>query len=640
MLPPILLTVGATRFRLRAFPDRPGTYSYRWIPQTSLNDSRVPDPLAAPLDTTQYVVTIRDSASNCLVIDTINVNVSSATLAYSPTVSSQIFCTGGDSLLLKSNARTGDCERYSTKSITHAPVSFSNPTSIALGDDQIALPAISIGFDFQFYCHLYNKFTLSSNGWLSFDTLIPQSAYSFPRILPDTSQPNNMIAFAWADLNPQPPAGQVTMRYETQGTAPNRRFVLELKNVRNLNAGTNITMQLILYEATGDIEMHNSSIQNGTSSMTQGIENGGGNIGAAIPGRNRGQWDATNEAWHFSYNKGDPYVVDWHTTPVSGSSRVATGDSAKVLPPSTPITYAMVIRDASGCEDTVNVPTIRGSTIDAGPNQVILIGDTVQHNGTYNGPIVSVCNSYAVTQIPYAPLTNSSSTQVRGSCPTANGGGLEDDEISGAINIGFSFKFFCNTYTQVYISSNGWLTFSRTNSSHASPTAVGSTAYPHDMIALAWRDLDPCTGGDVRYFTTGTAPNRKFVLTYSNVRYWDFSSTSTVPRVSTQVILYEGSNYIEIHNDTIQNWSAPAPMEPLTQGIENFFHSPAFSVPGRNNSRWTATRDAWRFRPITNNIKYSWCFDILGDSTIRNPRAKPPLRAGITSKWTMESVSC
>ena len=33
---------------------------------------------------------------------------------------------------------------------------------------------------------------------------------------------------------------------------------------------------------------------------------------------------------------------------------------------------------------------------------------------------------------------------------------LGDDDISGALPIKFNFDFYCNTYTEFYISSNGF----------------------------------------------------------------------------------------------------------------------------------------------------------------------------------------
>ena len=281
--------------------------------------------------------------------------------------------------------------------------------------------------------------------------------------------------------------------------------------------------------------------------MTQGIENKDATKGLAVPGRNAGRWDAQNDAWRFSYDKGDPYIVEWHSMPISSpSSRIAIGDSIKMIPQNNPGRYAMVIKDQmSGCADTVEIDTIHTSHVDAGPNQIIPIGGSTTLNGTYSGLSNPACTTYAVVPIPYSPLSSASTTQVSGL--NCTGGKLGDDEVSNAISIGFNFKFFCNTYSQLYVSSNGWVSFNQTTNSQPISASLPQTGVPNNLISMAWADLNPCGAGDYRYFVTGTAPNRKFVLNMVGVQHWALSSNP--PTIDLQLILYEGSNIIEIHNN-------------------------------------------------------------------------------------------
>ena len=55
--------------------------------------------------------------------------------------------------------------------------------------------------------------------------------------------------------------------------------------------------------------------------------------------------------------------------------------------------------------------------------------------------------------------------------------GLGDDEISGALSIGFGFDFYGETYNDFYISSNGFVTFNATSCGNCfaqtMPTAGG-----------------------------------------------------------------------------------------------------------------------------------------------------------------------
>ena len=631
-IPPDQAYCGTKTVQLYATPAAAGTYSYSWTPQGAVTNHQISNPMTSPQDTTEYTVTVQDSVSGCVVVDTVKISVSSATLSYSPTVSATTFCTGGDSICLFGNVEVGDCNLYTAKKITYAPVTMSsNATTRTMGDDQLLLPSVSLGFPFIFYCDTFTNIVISSNGWFAFIGTNPTQTYPTPGTLPNTADPKNMVAYAWSDLDPQPTApGQVKMRTETIGTAPNRKFVLELINVRNAGAGTPVNMQVVLYEGSHDIEFHIGSIQNGSTLMTQGINDKTGQKGLALPGRNTGQWNASNEGWRIAYDKGDPYVVTWHKAPVNNPSSVmGTGDSMCVYPTSNPAVYLMEIGDVAGrCRDTVGLDTVRASSVDAGANQTILIGGTANLNGSYTGPQTSVCTTYAVSQIPYAPLTGSA-TNVPGGALSCVGGTLGDDDVSSAVNIGFSFRFFCNTYTQLYVADNGWVGFNNpgaTPNAHPTPTTLGNSGGPDNFIAVAWSDLVPCAafggGGTVDYFTTGTAPNRKFVLSYKSVDRINFT-TQTAPTVTAQLILYEGSNYIEIHNNSVQNWAGPNPApERTTQGIENIGHSPGYPAPGRNNSTWTATRDAYRWRPITTNVRFSWTGGPLNDSTLGGPHGQ------------------
>jgi hypothetical protein len=67
-----------------------------------------------------------------------------------------------------------------------------------------------------------------------------------------------------------------------------------------------------------------------------------------------------------------------------------------------------------------------------------------------------------------------------------------DDEFSGGIPLGFDFPFFENTYTQVYASTNGFLTFEAYPSqsySYSNNSAIPADFAPNNIIAPFWDDL-------------------------------------------------------------------------------------------------------------------------------------------------------
>lgn len=184
-------------------------------------------------------------------------------------------------------------------------------------------------------------------------------------------------------------------------------------------------------------------------------------------------------------------------------------------------------------------------------------------------------SNYSVASIPYTPYTNTGTTIALG-----------DDQVSALIPIGFTFSFYCNNYTSVAISSNGFITFNGASGSGCcGGQFLPNAADPNNLIAGGWDDLYPPGAGTIRYTTQGTAPNRRFVVNYDNIPF----CCGTTPAVSFQIVIYETTNIIEIYG---ANYSG---ITPGTIGVENIGGTIATTPPGRNSAAWTSTNEAWRF---------------------------------------------
>ncbi len=168
-----------------------------------------------------------------------------------------------------------------------------------------------------------------------------------------------------------------------------------------------------------------------------------------------------------------------------------------------------------------------------------------------------------------------------------------DDALSDAVNIGFSFNFFGNTYSQLFVSSNGNISFSSYTETLYLPTGITDNSNPNNFIALARTDLDPSdTGNDrIEYRVTGASPNRIFILDFKNVDRFNSND-----EITTQLKLFETSNVIEIH--TTQNQATSVTHSTL-QGIENGTGDIGFIVSGRNNTFWTTSNDFVSFTPCS-----------------------------------------
>lgn len=262
--------------------------------------------------------------------------------------------------------------------------------------------------------------------------------------------------------------------------------------------------------------------------------------------------------------------------PAGGLS--STNTSSTTANPSSSTTYAVEVTSAAGCKviDSVNI-AVSNNDLVANPTSSATqycAGQPVTLLANVSG---ASCDNYSALSVAYSPESGNGTLL-----------SLSDDQVTAALPIGFSFDFYCNTYTQFYLSSNGWLSFSSPADPYTTTGPIPSASDPDNIIAFAWDDLDPSSGGTIDYFTTGTAPNRKLVVNFSNVPHYSCGSCL----VTTQVVLEEGTNAIEIHNTRVDNHGASGTM---TQGIENASGSMGQVVTGRNVSTWSVTNDAVRF---------------------------------------------
>jgi gliding motility-associated-like protein len=199
------------------------------------------------------------------------------------------------------------------------------------------------------------------------------------------------------------------------------------------------------------------------------------------------------------------------------------------------------------------------------------------------GPTPNQTTNYSVAPIPYVNQTN-----------TGNQLFMTDDSQQGPFNIGFTFCFFGQTYTQFWVGSNGWISFSPaqpiTFTTQTIPT--GNINVPKNCIMGPWQDWHPGIGGQIRYQTTGVAPCRKLIVSWTNMPM--FSCTNNFG--TFHIVIHESTNYIDSY---IQNKPACLQWQngTATQGIHNALGTIGIAVPGRNSSVWTAVNDAYRWTP-------------------------------------------
>ena len=89
---------------------------------------------------------------------------------------------------------------------------------------------------------------------------------------------------------------------------------------------------------------------------------------------------------------------------------------------------------------------------------------------------------------------------------------LADDEVSGAVALGFDFEFYGIEYSEIYISSNGFLTVLDGQDFAFEGTFLPDTGDPNGVIAGWWTDLNPAEGGSIHVQTLDLAWKSSFRL--------------------------------------------------------------------------------------------------------------------------------
>ncbi len=135
-----------------------------------------------------------------------------------------------------------------------------------------------------------------------------------------------------------------------------------------------------------------------------------------------------------------------------------------------------------------------------------------------------------------------------------------DDRWDGPIDMGFDFKFYENTYSQLYFSTNGLITFGAGASEYLNQN-IPNPSSPNDFIAPFWDDLCVNYGtyntGAIHYLRGGTAPHRYFVVEWRAV-----SRLGETDLLTFEAVLYESGDIL------MQYQTMDGYLDSATVGIE------------------------------------------------------------------------
>ena len=144
-------------------------------------------------------------------------------------------------------------------------------------------------------------------------------------------------------------------------------------------------------------------------------------------------------------------------------------------------------------------------------------------------------------------------TEVTGWTPTGTFDPM-DEGVAGPIPIGFNFKFYGETQSGVYVSSNGFISFENITDNTYTNDGIPTAGMPDNIISPFWDDLDGSGGGTVYYQQTAD----KLIIQYTNWQRYPSTGSLTY-----QVVLQSNNKIYFYYNNMA------ATLNSATVGIEN-----------------------------------------------------------------------
>ncbi len=458
-----------------------------------------------------------------------------------------------------------------------------------------SITSVAMGFNFEFYGTNYNTVYISDNGVVNFTSfsMMPSGNLSIANGTALSGLP--LIAPYWDYLRANL-GGNIY--HELTGSAGSYEFIVEWHQVNaSESTGDGATFQMVLHEATGEIEFRYLDVDfDGTSydfgrSATIGIQGGNGsgleyayNEYASVVA-NGSSISITNDApitmsdltfsitaiddanfesvsEDFSVNLSNPNTTTGVTVSIDGANNSVI---SSILPHSSPewsiIQSSSIAYEGSGIQYTIDLNGLLEYGTDASidislldidtdssdyANLTTAINDAISNytglaEFSFDGTTLTVENNggYYASGV----IGNSSATTISGS-GTPLGLTAYGSELHA--NIGFNFEFYGQTYSEFWVSDRGILNFidnadmSWSNQNLSTGTELNGRA----AIAPFWDDLYPVLSGEIYTQLTGAVGSRQLTIEWHQIHHW---SDRNGNGATFQVILHEGSNNIEFH---------------------------------------------------------------------------------------------
>ncbi|MFN5182777.1 MAG: beta strand repeat-containing protein [Bacteroidota bacterium] len=340
---------------------------------------------------------------------------------------------------------------------------------------------IPIGFNFNFFGTNFSTISAGTNGLLMFGPVpgygtasgqlgqylfnTNPTACTVPgpngTVFPNCNNPGNVIALMAADQyfgSGTAGSASSTMKYWTEGYAPNRVFIIEYSDVDACcgNLATGFTAQARLYETLGIVDIAVANKSN-TNAATIGLQDVSKTIGAVAPGRqNFTTTIVTPETWRFIPPAN--YNTTWTATNTQGSSTIASGTNifTQTLTPSESTNYSIsYTNQTTGCTNTPGSAqvqmTVLPTTPPVGLNSIasaslVCVNANINLSTSYTGSTTGLTfqwqsstdggttwNNIATANTPSTTVTQTVTTQYR--CEIVSCGGTPGYSAPTTVNL-------------------------------------------------------------------------------------------------------------------------------------------------------------------------------------------------------------
>jgi subtilisin family serine protease len=169
-----------------------------------------------------------------------------------------------------------------------------------------------------------------------------------------------------------------------------------------------------------------------------------------------------------------------------------------------------------------------------------------------------------------------------------------DDQNSGSIPIGFPFPFYGNVFSDVRVTTNGWLSFTSSATTFTNqPLPSSGSGVPENLLAVYWDDLHFRGTVRARYHNDGS----RFIVQYTDVDRFSTSDLPSPAHLTFQVILYPSGKIV------YQYLTMTGFLTSATIGIQNAARNDGLQVVF--NAAYMHDNLAIEFKPLPDWIQLS-----------------------------------